>query len=193
MLLLSARSGALAQRIGARIPLTVGPIVIAAGMLLMTRISPGDSYVSSVLPAVIVFGLGLTLVVAPVTATVLAAADARHAGIASGINNAVSRVAGLLAVAVLPLVGGLTGDAFYDPASMTHGFHVAMVTTAAVAAAGGIVAWLTIDPHVLQTAPEPGGDTPRRLASDFECAVCGAPLRPGREAACHPLGVETGS
>ena len=84
MLLLSARSGALAQRIGPRIPLTVGPLVIAAGLLLMTRIDPGDSYVSSVLPAVIVFGLGLTLVVAPVTATVLAAADSRHSGIASG-------------------------------------------------------------------------------------------------------------
>ena len=80
MLLFSARSGALAQRIGARIPLTVGPLVIAVGLLLMTRIDPGDSYVSSVLPAVIVFGLGLTLVVAPVTATVLAAADARHSG-----------------------------------------------------------------------------------------------------------------
>jgi EmrB/QacA subfamily drug resistance transporter len=186
MLLLSARSGALAQRIGARIPLTVGPLVIAAGMLLMTRISPGDSYVGSVLPAVIVFGLGLTLVVAPVTATVLAAADARHAGIASGINNAVSRVAGLLAVAVLPLVAGLTGDAFYDPVAMTDGFHMAMVATAALAALGGAIAWLTIDPKVLETEAEPGGDTPIRLASDFECAVCGAPLRPGREAACHP-------
>jgi EmrB/QacA subfamily drug resistance transporter len=84
MLSLSARSGAVAQRLGPRIPLTLGPLVIAAGMLLMTRIDPGDGYVSSVLPAVIVFGLGLTLVVAPVTATVLAAADARHAGIASG-------------------------------------------------------------------------------------------------------------
>jgi hypothetical protein len=190
MLLLSARSGALAQRIGARIPLTVGPLVIAAGMLLMTRISPGDSYIESVLPAVIVFGLGLTLVVAPVTATVLAAADARHAGIASGINNAVSRVAGLFAVAVLPLVGGLTGDAFYDPASMTDGFHMAMVATAALSALGGVIAWLTIDPHVLHTEPEPGGDTPLRLGKDFECAVCGAPLRPGREAACHPAGDE---
>ena len=74
MLLFSARSGALAQRIGPRIPLTVGPLVIAAGMLLMTTIDPGDSYVTSVLPAVLVFGAGLTLVVAPVTATVLAAA-----------------------------------------------------------------------------------------------------------------------
>ncbi len=71
MLALSARSGALSQRIGPRTPLTVGPLVIAAGLLLLARIEPGDSYVSSVLPAVIVFGLGLTLVVAPVTATVL--------------------------------------------------------------------------------------------------------------------------
>src|SRR5204863_6128506 len=135
MLGLSARSGALAQRIGARIPLTVGPLVIAVGLVLMTRIEPGDSYVSSVLPAVIVFGLGLTLVVAPVTATVLAAADARHSGIASGINNAVSRVAGLLAVAVLPLIAGLTGDKFYDPSAMTDGFHMAMVACAALSAA----------------------------------------------------------
>lgn len=187
MLTLSARSGTLAQAIGPRIPLTLGPLLIAAGMLLMTRIAPGDSYVSAVLPAVVVFGIGLTLVVAPVTATVLAAAEARHAGIASGVNNAVSRVGGLFAVAVLPLVGGLTGDAFYDPAAMTDGFHTAMVATAALAVLGGLVAWLTIDPHVLATEPEPGGDTPVRLGHDFECAVCGAPLRPGREAACHPL------
>jgi EmrB/QacA subfamily drug resistance transporter len=74
MLLLSARSGALAQRIGPRIPLAVGPLLIAAGMLLMARIDPGDSYAASVLPAVIVFGLGVTLVASPVTATALAAA-----------------------------------------------------------------------------------------------------------------------
>ncbi|HYV14943.1 MAG TPA: DHA2 family efflux MFS transporter permease subunit [Conexibacter sp.] len=190
MLTLSARSGALAQRIGPRIPLTVGPFVIAAGMLLMTRIEPGDSYVTSVLPAVIVFGIGLTLVVAPVTATVLAAADARHSGIASGINNAVSRVGGLLAVAVLPLIAGLTGDKFYDPAAMTAGFHTAMTATAALAALGGVIAWLTISDDVLRTEPEPGGDTPTRLARDYECAVCGAPLRPGREAECHPVAAE---
>jgi EmrB/QacA subfamily drug resistance transporter len=188
MLLLSARSGALAQRIGARIPLTVGPLVIAAGMLLMTRIDPGDSYVSSVLPAVIVFGLGLTLVVAPVTATVLAAADARHSGIASGINNAVSRVAGLLAVAILPVIAGLTGDAFYDPVKMTDGFHMAMVAAAALATFGGVLAWLTIDSEVLDTEPDEGGETPDRIGKDYACPVAGAALRPAREADCHPTG-----
>ena len=177
MLGLSARSGALAQRVGPRLPLTLGPLVIACGLLLMTRIAPGDSYVASVLPAVIVFGLGLTLVVAPVTATVLAAAEVRRAGIASGVNNAVSRVAGLFAVAVFPLIGGLTGDAFYDPASMTHGFHVAMAAAAALAALGGLIAWLTIDPHVLRADEE----TP-----EFECPVCGTPLRAGHEAEHEP-------
>jgi EmrB/QacA subfamily drug resistance transporter len=190
MLALSARSGALAQRIGARIPLSVGPLVIAAALLLMTRIQPGDGYVSGVLPAMVVFGLGLTLVVAPVTATVLAAADPRHSGIASGINNAVSRVAGLLAVAVLPLIAGLTGELFYDPSAMTDAFHLAMVTCAGLAIVGGILAWLTISGDVLETEPEPDGDTPRRIASDYTCAVSGAPLRPGREAECSPIAAE---
>jgi EmrB/QacA subfamily drug resistance transporter len=186
MLSFSARSGALAQRIGPRIPLTVGPLVIAAGMLLMTRIDPGDSYVSSVLPAVIVFGLGLTVVVAPVTATVLAAADARHSGIASGINNAVSRVAGLLAVAVLPLIAGLTGDSFYDPAAMADGFRVAMVACAALAAAGGILAWLTISDDVLEAEPKLRGEPPVAVSTDFSCPVAGPPLRPASEAARAP-------
>ncbi len=190
MLLLSARSGALAQRIGARIPLTVGPLVIAAGLLLMTRIDPGDSYASSVLPAVIVFGLGLTLVVAPVTATVLAAADSRHSGIASGINNAVSRVAGLLAVAVLPVIAGLTGEKFYDPSAMTDGFHLAMEACAGLAVAGGILAWLTISSEVLETEPEPGGSSASEALNDFTCPVAGAPLRPGPEADCHPISVD---
>jgi EmrB/QacA subfamily drug resistance transporter len=178
MLLLSARAGALAQRIGPRLPLTVGPLVIAAGMLLMTRIDRGESYLSTVLPAVVVFGLGLTFVVAPVTATVLAAADERHAGIASGINNAVSRVAGLLAVAVLPLVAGLSGDRFYDPAALADGFRVAITTCAVLAVTGGAIAWLTISDDVLHAEPEQGDDAPARLASDFSCAVAGTPLCP---------------
>jgi EmrB/QacA subfamily drug resistance transporter len=186
MLLFSARSGALAQRIGPRIPLSVGPLVIAIGLVLTTRIEPGDSYVTAVLPAVIIFGAGLTLVVAPVTATVLAAADSRHSGIASGINNAVSRVGGLLAVAVLPLIAGLTGDAFYDPEKMTDGFHVAMLTCAGLAVLGGLLAWLTITDDVLEAEAADGGDTPERLGEDFMCPVSGAPLRPGREADCTP-------
>jgi EmrB/QacA subfamily drug resistance transporter len=184
MLALSARSGELAQRIGARVPLTVGPLVIAVGLLMLTGVSPGDSYLTAILPGVIVFGLGLTLVVAPVTATVLAAADTNHSGIASGVNNAVARVAGLLAVAVLPVAVGLTGDDFYDSAKMTDGFHAAMVICAALAALGGALAWLTIVSGVLHAEPEPGGDTPDRLAEDYACAVNGPPLRPGREAEC---------
>ena len=171
MLAFSARSGALAQRIGPRIPLTLGPLVIAAGMLLMTLIDPGDPYLTSVFPAVVVFGAGLTLVVAPVTATVLAAADSRHSGIASGINNAVSRVGGLLAVAVLPLIAGLTGDAFYDPAAMEDGFRIAMIAAAALAALGGVLAWLTIDGEVLDAEADAG-------ATDHICPVSGAPMRP---------------
>src|SRR5215211_295993 len=190
MLVLSARSGALAQRIGPRIPLTVGPLVIAVGLLLMTQIAPGDSYVASVLPGVIVFALGLTLVVAPVTATVLAAADARHAGIASGINNAVARVGGLLAVALLPLIAGLTGDAFYDPASLTDGFRMAMIACAALSAAGGILAWLTISSDVLHAEPEPGGAPPTEVLGEFSCGAPGPLLRPGREAECKPPVVE---
>jgi EmrB/QacA subfamily drug resistance transporter len=177
MLLFSARSGALAQRIGPRIPLTLGPLILAGGMLLMTGINPGDSYVLSILPAVIVFGVGLTLVVSPVTATVLAAADERHAGIASGVNNAVSRVAALLAVAVLPLIAGLTGDRFYRKAAMTHGFHVAMVASAALAVAGGVIAWLTISDDVLAAGPESRGEAPVQVSTDYSCAVSGPPLR----------------
>jgi MFS family permease len=164
MLLLSARAGALAQRIGPRIPLTIGPIVIAAGMLLMARINPGDSYVGSVLPAVVVFALGVTLVASPVTATALAAVDASHAGLASGINNAVARVANLLAVAVLPIVAGITGERFYDATAMTHGFHIGMIACAGLAAIGGVVAWLTISDDALAAG-----------STNYSCPVSGPP------------------
>ena len=107
MLLLSARAGALAQRIGPRMPMTVGPYRGRLRMLLYVRIEPGSAFVSTVLPASIVLGLGLALTVAPLTATVLAAVDDERLGIASGVNNAVARLAALLAVAVLPGAVGL--------------------------------------------------------------------------------------
>jgi EmrB/QacA subfamily drug resistance transporter len=175
MLVGSARAGALAQRIGPRIPLTVGPLIITVGLLLMLRINPGDSYVGYVLPAVFVFGLGLTFVVAPVTATVLAAVDSSHAGIASGVNNAVARVAGLLAVAVIPVIAGLTGDKFYEPTHMTHGFHVGMVVCAILAFLGAVVAWTTISSDVL----EEEGEEPEEC--DYSCGIGAPGLRPARE------------
>jgi len=181
MLLLSPRAGALAQRIGPRLPLTLGPLLIAAGMLLMTRIAPGDGYVTSVFPSVFVYGLGLALVVAPVTATVLAAADERHSGVASGVDNAVARVAGLIAVAVLPLVAGLNGPDFFDPDAMADGFGVAMVASAALAAAGALLAWFTIDARVLETAPATPGEPPAWVRPDRHCAVAGTPLGPPSE------------
>ncbi len=186
MLVLSPRAGALAQRIGPRLPLTLGPILVGLGTLLMSRIDRGASYLGSVLPAVVVFGLGLSLVVAPITATVLAAADERHAGVASGVNNAVARTAGLAAVAVLPLIAGLSGTDYQSPAAITDGFHAAMVACAALSVAGGVLAWLTISNDVLDTAPTADGDTPHRAARDFTCPVAGTPLRPEREARCQP-------
>ncbi len=181
-LLLSARAGMLAQRIGPRIPLTVGPLLMALGLLLLTRLDPGDAYVAAVLPAVTIFGVGLTLVAAPITATVLAGADDRHAGVASGVSNAVARVASLLAVATLPLIGGITGEAFYDPSAMADGFHVAMFACAGLAAIGGLIAWATIRPDALEAEPGRRGRARTAVSADFSCSVTGPPLRPASDA-----------
>jgi EmrB/QacA subfamily drug resistance transporter len=141
MLLLSARAGALAQRIGPRIPMTVGPLVVAVGMVLLGRVEPGTTYWETVFPALIVLGLGLSLTVAPLTATVLGAVEDAHAGIASAINNAVARIAGLLAVAVLPAAAGLTAGQGLD---LVDGFSRAMYIAAGLAVIGGVLAFLTI-------------------------------------------------
>jgi EmrB/QacA subfamily drug resistance transporter len=101
---LSPRWGKLASGTGPRLPMTIGPIVGGLGLLLMMRIGSDANYLTEVLPAVLVFGLGLSATVAPLTATVLDSVDEHHVGIASGINNGVSRVAGLLAIAVLGAV-----------------------------------------------------------------------------------------
>jgi EmrB/QacA subfamily drug resistance transporter len=170
LLVLSARAGAFAQRVGPRIPLTVGPLLIAAGMLMMRRIDIGDGYLEAVLPAVVVFGLGLACVVAPVTATALAAADPEHSGLASGINNAVSRAAQLSAVAVLPIVAGLSDADYARAEDMAAGFHAAMLATAILAAGGAALAFATIRSDVLEDSPEPA------RAPDRHCAVAGTPI-----------------
>ncbi|MGD9737210.1 MAG: DHA2 family efflux MFS transporter permease subunit [Solirubrobacterales bacterium] len=104
LFVLSPRFGRLASGTGPRLPMTIGPLTAGAGMLLFLRVDSGASYAADVLPAVIVFGLGLSATVAPLTATVLDSVPERRVGIASGINNGVSRVAGLLAIAVLGAV-----------------------------------------------------------------------------------------
>jgi EmrB/QacA subfamily drug resistance transporter len=141
MLLLSARAGALAQRIGPRWPMTIGPLVVAVGMTLLGRVEPGTTYWATVFPALLVLGLGLSLTVAPLTATVLGAVEDSHAGIASAINNSVARIAGLLAVAVLPAAAGLTAGQGLD---LDAGFARAMYIAAALAAVAGVLACLTI-------------------------------------------------
>jgi EmrB/QacA subfamily drug resistance transporter len=137
MLALSSRSGALAHRIGPRLQMSAGPLILAAGVLLVARIDAGDSYLTAVLPAVLVMGLGLAATVAPLTATALGALDDRHAGIASGVNTTVARAAQLAAVAALPVLAGITGDAYRDPAVFSDGFRTAMLVTAALAVVGG--------------------------------------------------------
>ncbi|MCL8015279.1 MFS transporter [Streptomyces sp. AS02] len=144
MLLLSARSGALADRIGPRIPLTVGPLLCAAGMLLMLRVGPDASYVADVLPAVLVLGFGLVTLVAPLTATVLASVDVSRAGLASGINNAAARAAGLIAVAALPLLTGMGQEAYRSPDAFDEAFDQAMALCAGLLAAGAVVAFATV-------------------------------------------------
>jgi EmrB/QacA subfamily drug resistance transporter len=141
MLVLSARAGALAQRIGPRLPMTVGPLVVAGGLLLWTRVDAGGSYVGTVLPGAIVFGLGLSLTVAPLTATIMAAADDQHLGVASGVNNAIARLAGLLAVALLPAVVGL--DTSGAAHALDTGVDSAMVVAAGLAVVGGLLSLAT--------------------------------------------------
>ena len=141
MLLFSARAGALAQRIGPRVPMTVGPLIAAAGMALLSGVEPGVSYWSGVFPGVVVLGVGLVFTVAPLTATVLAAVEDAHAGVASAINNAVARIAGLIMIAVVPAVVGLSGSGSLD---LDEGFGAALVDRGSHLCVGGVIAWLTI-------------------------------------------------
>ena len=143
LLALSARAGALAQRVGPRLPMTLGPLIAALGLALLTRVGGGTTYAGAVLPGVIVLGLGLALTVAPLTAAVLAAVDDHHFGVGSAINNATARVSGLVAVALVPAVAGLAG-AHVGLTAFTAGFHRAMWIGAGVCAVGGVIALVGI-------------------------------------------------
>lgn len=175
MLLLSARAGGLAQRIGPRWPMVAGTAVAAVGVLLMSRIGAGSSYVTQVLPAAAVFGLGLSMVVAPLTATVLAAAEVRRAGIASGVNNAVARAAQLFAVAGLPLLVGLSGTDYEVAAVFSRGFTMAMYICAGALVAGSLLSLVTIRDDVLRPTPQRPVTQPQRRIT---CAIDATPLEP---------------
>lgn len=142
MLAFSARMGALAQRIGPRLPMTIGPIIVGLGTALLARVDAQASYWTTVFPAVVVLAVGLVFTVAPLTAAVLGAIDDHHAGVGSAINNAVSRIAGLLAVAVLPAAAGLTGAG--GRLNLANGFDKAMYLAGGLAALGGVLAWVTV-------------------------------------------------
>ena len=150
MLLLAARGGALGARIGPRIPMTLGPLIVAAGTLLLLRVGPEVSYWRDVFPGITVFGLGLALMVAPLTATVLAAAPDEHAGVASGVNNAVARAGSLLAVAAFPVAVGLGGEEYADPVAFDAAYGTALVASAVLLAVGALVSWVTIRNPVLE-------------------------------------------
>jgi EmrB/QacA subfamily drug resistance transporter len=165
MLVFSARAGALAGRIGPRLPMTLGPLVSAAGLLLLLRVDETTSWLVDVLPAVAVFGAGLALTVAPLTSTVLDAAPDRFAGAASGVNNAVARAAGLLAVAVVPGLAGIAGADYTDPVAFNTGFRTAMLISAGLLVAAAAVAFTLLR----RPRPKP---TPERLRIE-ECVHCG--------------------
>ncbi|WP_328394528.1 MFS transporter [Nocardia sp. NBC_00416] len=145
MLALSAPAGRWAQRHGPRLPMTSGPVLAASGLMLLPRIGPGASYPVDVLPGVLVFGLGLSVLVAPLTGAVIGAVAASEAGIASGVNNAVARTAQLLAVAALPGLAGITG-ALDDPAAFDSGFAVAMWICAGLLLTGALLAAVLLRP-----------------------------------------------
>jgi EmrB/QacA subfamily drug resistance transporter len=166
MFLFSAKSGALAERIHPRVQLTIGPLLMAAGLLLLTRIGPDASWATDVLPGSIVLGLGLVTFLAPLTATVMASVSSDHVSIASGVNNAIARTANLAALAVIPVVSGLSSAT--GAAEVTHAFRVSLVIAAAIAAAAAPISLIGLSSPVRA----------RRSARRLYCSVDGPPLQP---------------
>jgi EmrB/QacA subfamily drug resistance transporter len=172
MLAFSARSGALSARIGPRLQMSVGPVVVGAGLALLAMATNQGSYWTQVFPAILVFSLGLAITVAPLTSTAMSAAPAEHSGIASAVNNTVARAAGLFAVAVLPLAAGLTGAAALSSAELADGFRSAVYIAGATCAAGGLLAVLTIRNPARPPAAAPEPKCP------YACGVGAPGLRP---------------
>ncbi len=173
MLLFSARSGRLAARIGPRLQMGLGPIVVGAGLALLSRAPDGSGYVRYVLPAVLVIAAGLATTVAPLTSTALNSVSERHAGLASAVNNDVARLGGLIAVAVLPALGGIAGLGYLHPETLAHGFQRAVVIAGALCVVGGVLAAIGIrNPTRSAGGVGPGADD-----HPTYCALDATPLQ----------------
>ena len=166
MFALSARSGALAQRIGPRLQLTVGPVIMAVGLLLLSRIGSDASWTRDVLPAAVLLGFGLMTFVAPLTATVMGSVAADRVSVASGVNNAIARTASLAALAVIPVISGLTTAS--GPAEVTHAYRQALLVAAGLAVLAAPISFVGLKPR----------DECRRSSRDYYCPVDGPPLQP---------------
>jgi hypothetical protein len=171
MLVLSARSGALATRIGPRLQMTLGPLVVGAGMLLLRLVGSSGDYLTTVLPAIVVLGLGLVITVAPLTTVAMSSAPVDHAGVASAVNNDVARIGGLVAVALVPVVSGITGASYLHPLVFTAGFRTAVTLSGLAAAGGGILAGVLIR-NPGRSALPPAAEA----APASSCALEGPPL-----------------
>ena len=168
MLILSARFGSLSERTGPRPLLAVGALLMSAGFLLAVRVGPDARYVTDVLPAVVLVGLGLSCLVAPLTATVLGAVPDALAGAASGVNNAVARTAGLLAVVAIPAAAGLSAARLDDAATLQQGYQISLVIGAGLLLVAAVISWLGL-PRRVPPAPTPApGAGPHRR---YQCPV----------------------
>ena len=177
MFFLSPRVGQLSDRIGPRWPLTAGTVLIALGLVLFRRVGPGAEYVLDVLPAVLVFGLGLSLSVTPVTSAALGSVPSANAGAASGTNNAVSRTGQLLAVAAIPPLVGLTGSALSDPVALNSGFRTAMLASSGLVLLGSVTAFFGLRAASVSPSSDRAGSDGHSAAHHYDCPVDGTHSR----------------
>ncbi|MDE3723247.1 MFS transporter [Nocardiopsis sp. N85] len=202
MLALSARSGRLASRIGPRPQLIAGPLSVAAGLWLLSRIGREAPYLTEVLPGVLLVALGLATTVAPLTATVLASVTERHAGVASGVNNTFARGAQLIGVAAIPALAGIVGGGETgggaEAGSLIAGFGPAMLVLAGMCVAASLCALLLPRGRMPGAGEASGRGSPPREVGAVPpdgrertlrfCGVSGPPLRscPGSTAGDVP-------
>jgi MFS family permease len=187
MLALSARSGRLATRIGPRLQMSVGPVVVGFGLALLSRVSTDTNYLSGVLPAVLVFGLGLAITVAPLTVTALGALPDEHSGLASAVNNDVARIGGLIAVAVLPVIAGITGTSYLHPAELSSGFRSAALIAGGLCLPAGLLSAVGIR-NPPRVRPDARRGPPGEPGRCFHCALDAAPLAAGAVGESGPPG-----